>query len=119
MHSAFIERCCCLRKLTKIASGQHSLRVYRFQLTNNSVNGTMTMYGIFELKLIHLSVVSRDSAVGIATGYGLDDIEVGVRVPVGSRIFTSPCRPDRLCGPPNLLYKGYRGLFPGGKAAGA
>jgi hypothetical protein len=32
---------------------------------------------------------SRDSAVGIATGYGLDGRWVGVRVPVGSRIFTS------------------------------
>jgi hypothetical protein len=30
---------------------------------------------------------SRDIAVGIATGYGLDDRGVGVRVPVGSRIF--------------------------------
>jgi hypothetical protein len=61
---------------------------------------------------------SRDSAVGIATGYGLDDREVGVRVPVGSRII-SPCRPDQLWGAPNLLYNGYRELFPGGKAAGA
>jgi hypothetical protein len=32
---------------------------------------------------------SRDSAVGIATSYGLDDRGIGVRVPVGSRIFTS------------------------------
>jgi hypothetical protein len=32
---------------------------------------------------------SRDSAVGIATGYGLNDRGVGVRVPVGSRIFSS------------------------------
>jgi hypothetical protein len=63
--------------------------------------------------------VSRDSAVSIATGYGLVDWEVGVRVPVGSRIITSPCRPDRLWGPTNLLYNGYRELFPGGKAAGA
>jgi hypothetical protein len=44
---------------------------------------------------------------------------LGVRVPVGSRIITSPCRPDRLWGPPNLLYNGYRELFPGYKAAGA
>jgi hypothetical protein len=39
---------------------------------------------------------SRDSAVGIATSYGLDDRGVGVRVPVGSRIFSSPNRSDRL-----------------------
>jgi hypothetical protein len=55
---------------------------------------------------------SYDSVVGIATGYGLDDRGIGVRVPVGARIFSSPCRPDRLWGPPSLL-------FPGGKAAGA
>jgi hypothetical protein len=41
---------------------------------------------------------SRDSAVGIATGYGIDGREVGVRVPVESRIFSSPRRPDRLWG---------------------
>jgi hypothetical protein len=38
---------------------------------------------------------SRDSVVGIATSYGLDDRGVGVRVLVGSRIFSSPNRPDR------------------------
>jgi hypothetical protein len=43
---------------------------------------------------------SRDSAVSIATGYGLDDRGVGVRVPVRSRIFTSPRRPDRPTQPP-------------------
>jgi hypothetical protein len=58
------------------------------------------------------SVRSRDSAVGIATGYGLDDLGVGVRVPVGSRIFCSPHLPNRLWGPPSLLSNGYRWLFP-------
>jgi hypothetical protein len=64
---------------------------------------------------IILLVRSRNSSVGIATGYGLVDRGVGVLVPVGSRIFSSSRRPDRLWGPPNLLSSGY----PGGKAAGA
>jgi hypothetical protein len=55
----------------------------------------------------------------IATAYGLDDWGVGVQVPVGSRIFSSPHCPDRLWGPPNLLSNGYQGSFPRGKAAGA
>jgi hypothetical protein len=69
---------------------------------------------------IYIYMVSRDSAVGIATSYWLDDRGVGVRVPVGLRlnIFSFPCRPHRLWGPPNLLSNGYRGCFLGGKAAG-
>jgi hypothetical protein len=66
--------------------------------------------------------IRRGSAVGVATGYWLDgliDVEVVVRVLVGSRIFASPRRPDRPWGSPNLLYNGYWGFFPGGKAAGA
>jgi hypothetical protein len=49
-----------------------------------------------------------------ATGYKLDDLGVGVRVPVGARIFSSPRRPDRLWGPPSLLSNGYWGRFPQG-----
>jgi hypothetical protein len=59
---------------------------------------------------------STDGVVGIPTGYGLDDGGVGVRVPVGSKIFSSPRRPDRLWGLPSLLSNGYGG---GGKAAGS
>jgi hypothetical protein len=39
-----------------------------------------------------------DSAVGIETGHGLDDRGIGFRVPVGSKILSSPRRPDRLWG---------------------
>jgi hypothetical protein len=41
----------------------------------------------------------RGLIVGITTGYVLDDRGAGVRVPVGSRIFSAPRRPDRPCGP--------------------
>jgi hypothetical protein len=58
------------------------------------------------------------SVVGIATGYGLNDRGVGVRVPVVSRIFSSPRRPDRIWGPPNLVSNGYRGMSPGVKRPG-
>jgi hypothetical protein len=60
----------------------------------------------------HNNSRSRDSAVDIATGYGLDDRRVGVPVPVGSRIFSSPQRPDRLWDPPILLSNWYHGFFP-------
>jgi hypothetical protein len=49
---------------------------------------------------------SWDSVFCITTGYGLDDRGVGVRVPVGSRIFYSSCVPDRFWGSPNLIEKG-------------
>jgi hypothetical protein len=48
------------------------------------------------IKIQYYSIGSRDSVVGITTSYGLNDRGVEVRVPVGSRIFTSPNRPDWL-----------------------
>jgi hypothetical protein len=44
---------------------------------------------------------------------------VRVRVPVKSRFFFFPRRPDRLWGSPSLLSNGYRGSFPRDKPAGA
>jgi hypothetical protein len=57
---------------------------------------------------------SRDSAVGITTGYGLDDRRVGVRVPVMSRTFSSQCHPDRIWGPSSLPFNGTGAFSPGG-----
>jgi hypothetical protein len=46
---------------------------------------------------------SRNSVVGIATSYGLDDWGIGVRVSLRARFLSSPQHP---------AYNGYRGLFP-------
>jgi hypothetical protein len=53
----------------------------------------------------------RDRAVGIATGYVLDDRRVGVRVPVRAKFFSSPRRPNQFWSPPSFLSKGYQGIF--------
>jgi hypothetical protein len=57
--------------------------------------------------LIHVSdiyvYIYICNVVGIATGYRLDDEGFGIRVSVGSRIFSSPRHPDQLWGPPSLL----------------
>jgi hypothetical protein len=56
--------------------------------------------------LLHNVERIRDSAVGIAPSYGLDYRGVGVGVPVGSRIFSSPRSPDRFWGTASLLSNG-------------
>jgi hypothetical protein len=71
------------------------------------------------LKWVQLAEVcscirNRDSSVGIATGYGLDDQGFRFRVPVESEIFFPTLRPHQLWGPPSLISIGYRGL-PGRK----
>jgi hypothetical protein len=65
-----------------------------------------------------MGVRSRGSVDGIAASYWLDDRGVGVRVPVGSRNFYSPRRPDRLWVHPTSYPVGTVGSFLGGKAAG-
>jgi hypothetical protein len=54
-------------------------------------------------------MIGLGSSVGIATGYDLDGPGIEFR---GGEIFRT-C-PDRPCGPPSLLYNGYR-VFPGSR----
>jgi hypothetical protein len=62
---------------------------------------------------------SRDNSVGIATGYGLDDQGVGVRVPVGQE-FSVLHAVQADCGVhPTSYPMGTGGSVPWGKAAGA
>jgi hypothetical protein len=90
-----ISNVCSDLLVQKLSQKEKNYPVYAFTFQNSMVNICTTSF-----------YKSRDSAVGIATGYALDDQGVGVRVPVGSRIFSSPRRPDRLWGPLNLLSNG-------------
>jgi hypothetical protein len=58
---------------------------------------------------------NRDSAVGMETGYGLDDREVGIRIPVRSKIFSSLRLPDRFWAHPTFYPMGTDSFFPGVK----
>jgi hypothetical protein len=63
---------------------------------------------------------SRDSSVGIATGYGLDDRGSRVRLPAGAGNFSLRHRIQNGSGAHPASYPmGTRGFFPGSKAAGA
>ena len=57
-----------------------------------------------------LCTCGSGSVVGIVTGYGLEGS--GIESRWGGEIFRTSL--DRPCGPPSLLYNGYR-VFPGSK----
>jgi hypothetical protein len=62
-----------------------------------------------------ISIAEPGSSVSIVSGYGLDDRAIEVRCPTETKgFFLQPLCPDRLWGPPSLLYNGYRGSFPRG-----
>jgi hypothetical protein len=61
---------------------------------------------------------SRDSAVGIATGYGLDNQGVGVRVPVGQKFSLLHAVQTGSGAHPASYPMGTGGSFSGAKTAG-
>jgi hypothetical protein len=83
-------------------------------MSNKKKNNKMKGNYAFLHKLLYISLyrylVSQNSTVGIATGYGLDGWGVGVQVPVGARFFSSPRRQDQFWGPSSFLSNGYGGL---------
>jgi hypothetical protein len=64
------------------------------------------------------NATSRGRVVGIGSGYGLNDVGVGVRVPGTLRILTSPYRLDRPWCSRIFLSNGYRELFSRGGGGG-
>jgi hypothetical protein len=55
------------------------------------------------------------SSVSVVSSYRLDDRANVIRSPAEAKGFLFyPLCPDRLWGPPSVLYNGYRGSFPRG-----
>jgi hypothetical protein len=61
---------------------------------------------------------SRVSSGSIVSDYGLDDGAIVIRSQAGAKDFSSSLCPDRLWGPPSVLYNGYRWSFPRGVKRG-
>jgi hypothetical protein len=68
---------------------------------------------------VNCEIESSAISLFIATGYGLDDQGVGVRVPVGARIFTFHLVQTGSWDRPASYPMGTGSSFVGGKAAGA
>jgi hypothetical protein len=86
---------------------------YVLKLYYNYVCFVSYIFFIYE----NISCFSRDSEVGIVTGYGLDDRGVAVRVLLGPRIFFHVVQTGSGAHPASYPM-GTWGSFPGGKAAG-
>jgi hypothetical protein len=71
--------------------------------------------------ILHILIFkSRDSSVGVALGYGLEDRSSRVRFPAGTGNFSLHHRVQNGSGDHPAFYKmGARGSFPRGKAAEA
>jgi hypothetical protein len=104
--------------------------VYAFRTFFSGVHKTNTtswfsvserfIYETPQENLIMLSIKSRDSSVGIALGYGLDDRGSRIRFPAGAGNFSLHHRVQNGSETHPASYPvGTRVSFPGGKAAGA
>jgi hypothetical protein len=99
-----------------------ALRVY--SVTSNTVYASSQHFGQIptlkqDKKFIRLVKKSRDSALGIATGYELEDRVVEVRILEELRNINYPYRPDRFRDPHSPYAMCAGDSFSGGKAARA
>jgi hypothetical protein len=63
------------------------------------------------LHILHIYLPTYLPIYVTNSGCWLDYRGIGLRVLVGVKIFSSPCRPDRFWVPPSLLSNGYRNHF--------
>jgi hypothetical protein len=92
--------------------------------TNEQSNGRLCKYNVIvQLNILQyneITINSRDSSVGIALGYGLNDRSSRVRFPAGAGNFSLHHRVQNGSEAHPASYPmGTRGSFPAGKAAGA
>ena len=100
----FLRPFCYTNKLTVVLPTFVTLHFYQPLFLHRSVYLSSYVFMSF-----YFGLIGPGSSVDIATGYGLDGPGIESR---WGEIFR---RPDRLWGPPSLLYNGYR-VFPGVKS---
>jgi hypothetical protein len=102
--------CDCYNKLIDLSFYLNSTTDCNVSEQNPGIYIHKRMHNI---KMVWLLKFYWSCAVGIATGYVLDDRGVSIRVPIGARILSSPCLPDRFWDPPSLLSNSTGSYFPG------
>jgi hypothetical protein len=93
------------------------MNVYMLHLSSKIQNIMEKSRRIIIIRIITI-YKSRDSSVGIALGYGLDDRGSRVRFPAGTGNFCLHHRVQNGSGAHPACEMGTRGSFPGGKVAG-
>jgi hypothetical protein len=93
-----------------ILNGWITIKAIRFHIYLVTVIIKILQSIIYSSKYYIWGAATAQSVQRLATDS--HDRGVGFRVPVGSRIFSSPRRPDRFWGPRSLLSHGYRVPFP-------